>query len=188
VGTGRRGLVGLRAPGGVGTGRRRGLGGVGSELGAAVGGRRRASSSGARAGGPRAVLRRRLAELGRALAGLAAASRSVAGAGGRRRAGAGEGGGDGGDLWTAAAVIWNERKRRNARREKAGFCFFLTRRQDLWRRARCHAGLPRHEARRHSLWRRAVLPRRHRLWRRASGLNVQIKFLGSKRKFLTQNG
>jgi hypothetical protein len=79
-------------------------------------------------------------------------------------------------------------ERRNARREKAFFGFFLARRQDLWRRARCHAGLPRHEARRHSLWRRAVLPRRHSLWRRAKGPKLHLKFLGSKRKFLTRKG
>jgi hypothetical protein len=159
---------------------RRGL--VGSGLRASSGrqwtawGRAAVSELGRTSGGARA-------ELGRARAGLAAASRSGGGGGGGGGPGGGPRGGGGGGgaaanrSWgrrrrfvdgggVSAAVIWNEQKRRNARREKAVCGFFLARRQDLWRRARCHAGLPRHEA------------RRHRLWRRASGPNVQIKFLG----------
>jgi hypothetical protein len=142
--SGRRGLVGsgLQASSGrqwtAWGGRRR----AGPEL--ERGGR---SSSGARGGEP---------ELGRG--GRAAASRSW---GRRRRFVDG-----GGDFVNDGGVIWNEQRREETRREKAVCRFFLARRQDLWRRARCHAGLPRHEARRHSLW------------RRASGPNVQIKFLG----------
>jgi hypothetical protein len=114
-------------------------------------GRARATSGGARGGEP---------ELGRG--GRAAASRSP----GRRRR-----------LRTAAAaLVWNEQKTRNARTEKAVCSFFLARRQDLWRRARCHAGLPRQEARRHRRWRRAVLPRRHTLWRRAKGPKLHLNF------------
>jgi hypothetical protein len=177
VGTGRRGLVGLRAAWGL-------VGGVGSELGAVLrrgldGSGRAAASSGELGRQWTGRASRTVAgpgELGRALAGLEAASRSVAGPGGRRRAGPGEGGGDGGVLWRAAAMIWKELgKKTNARRGKAGFGFSLARRQDLWRRARCHAGLPRHEARRHRLWRRAVLPRRHRQWRRAKGPKLHLK-------------
>jgi hypothetical protein len=178
VGTGRRGLVGLRAAWGL-------VGGVGSELGAVLrrgldGSGRAAASSGELGRAAVDWASRSVAgpgELGRALAGLAAVSRSVAGPGGRRRAAAGEGGGDDGVLWRAAAMFWKElAKKTNARRGKGGFGFSLARRQDLWRRARCHAGLPRHEARRHSLWRRAVLPRRHRLGRRAKGPKLHLKF------------
>jgi hypothetical protein len=43
-------------------------------------------------------------------------------------------------------------------------------------------------ARRHRLWRRAVLPRRHILWRRVSGPKLHIKFLGSKRKYFSKIG
>jgi hypothetical protein len=116
---------GLRGELGRGSGRaelRRPRGGSGRSSGAAEGGRRRPSSG----------------ELERRRAGLAAASRSP----GRRRR-----------LRTAAAaLVWNEQKTRNARTEKAVCSFFLARRQDLWRRARCHAGLPRQEARRHIRW------------------------------------
>ena len=161
---GGRSLAGLRA---AGTGRqwtagelgaavdcvgRAAPGGAPGELGA--GGRAAElgpTSGGARGGEP---------ELGRG--GRAAASRSP----GRRRR-----------LRTAAAaLVWNEQKTRNARTEKAVCSFFLARRQDLWRRARCHAGLPRQEARRHRRWRRAVLPRRHTLWRRAKGTKLHLKF------------
>jgi hypothetical protein len=115
---------------------------------------------GARAGGGEP-------ELGRG--GRAAASRSP----GRRRR-----------LRTAAAaLVWNEQKTRNARTEKAVCSFFLARRQDLWRRARCHAGLPRQEARRHRRWRRAVLARRHSVWRRVKGPKLHLKFFRSKRQF-----
>jgi hypothetical protein len=171
-------LARLRA---AGTGRQCTAG----ELGAAVACVGRAATGGAPgelgAGGRRSS--------GGARAELAAASPSWAGAGGRRRAGAraeaggrrsgaGAGAGGGGDFVDGGGVVWNEPRREETRKEKAVCGFFLARRQDLWRRARCHAGLPRHEARCHRLWRRAVLPRRHSLWRRASGPNVQIKFLG----------
>jgi hypothetical protein len=106
--------------------------------------------------------------------------RAWAGAAVRRPAGAGAGGGGdpmaGGGGEFVSGVNWIEPRRQETRREKGVCGFFLARRQDLWRRARCHAGRPRHEARRHNLWRRDVLPRRHSLWRRAKGTKLHLKF------------
>jgi hypothetical protein len=137
-------------------------------------------------GGARAELGRsaagRPAELGRCSGGARGRSsgrqlgrssrRAWAGAAVRRPAGAGAGGG--GEF--VSGVNWIEPRRQETRREKGVCGFFLARRQDLWRRARCHAGRPRHEARRHNLWRRDVLPRRHSLWRRAKGTKLHLKF------------
>jgi hypothetical protein len=150
-----RGDNGLRGAGGYGRSSGRARGGRAAELGRSSGGARGGEPWGGWGGG------------------------AGAGAwGGGRRSGAGAGAGGGGDFVDGGGVVWNEPRREETRKEKAVCGFFLARRQDLWRRARCHAGLPRHEARCHRLWRRAVLPRRHSLWRRASGPNVQIKFLG----------
>jgi hypothetical protein len=91
------------------------------------------------------------------------------------------------------------------------------RRQDLWRRARCHGvrlcqrskylgaiaygaelgatSAPRrpfvpaqHVPRRHSLWCRAVLPRRHRLWRREKGPKMTLKFSRVQTWFFSRKG
>jgi hypothetical protein len=140
------------------------------------GGGARAERGGA-AGGARAVLGRcSRAELGAAAraelaAGLgrdgrAAASRSW---GRRRRRPADKPEGrrrrrdfvGGGEFVNGGGLNWNEPRRQETRREKAVCGFFLARRQDLWRRARCHAGLPRHEGRHHRLWRRAKGPKLH---------------------------
>jgi hypothetical protein len=102
--------------------------------------------------------------------------------------------------WQAAAeesTRWQERaveKKRPGRALKETTRNFYSgaRRQDMWRRAPVHVGAASAAtsslgagirschvtARRHRLWRRAVLPRRHSLWRRAKGPNRQIKFLG----------
>jgi hypothetical protein len=98
--------------------------------------------------------------------------------------------------WQAAeeeSARWQERaveKKRPGRalKETARNFYSGARRQDLWRRAPVHVGAASAAtsalgagirschvtARRHRLWRRAVLHRRHSLWRRASGPNVQI--------------
>jgi hypothetical protein len=144
--------------------------------GAGAGGGRsdsgRRSSGGARRGSRRSSGGARGRSSGRQLG--RSSRRAWAGAAVRRLAGAGAGGGGdpqtnpraggGGEFVNDGGLNWNEPRRQETRREKAVCGFFLARRQDLWRRARCHAGLPRHEGRRHRLWRRAVLPRRHRLW------------------------
>jgi hypothetical protein len=82
---------------------------------------------------------------------------------------------------------WEKRPGRALKETTRNF-YSGARRQDLWRRAPVHVGATSAlgtgirschvTARRHRLWRRAVLPRRHSLWRRASGPNMQIKFLG----------
>jgi hypothetical protein len=152
------------------------------DLGAAVGGARarHRAGGGDRARGSSSGRRRPSSgELERA------ASSGDVGRGSLRRAGAGPGRAGGGEPESGEAaaieevgggVVWNEHKTRNARTEKAVSSFFLARRQDLWRRARCHAGLPRQRARRHRLWRRAVLARRQGLWRRAKGPKLHLKF------------